>query len=211
MLLAMCTECVSGGQTWQKHSVPDFFSVGTEKQVSKLQLLNRIWLVEDLFFLLFLLIPHILLLLLLSSVPLSVILRLRLLPGLLSLSHFSPHLLPQVLNKSLPPPPLLLFIRSESMMERRCSQEDDCSSLLSRLGSDSPRPRMKYGGMFCSVEGAFENKTLNFESFSPQMQRRGARGRSEAGETSRGGGQTVVFPSGLARENYGKKEVEINL
>uniref|UniRef100_A0A4W6EH16 Dihydropyrimidinase like 4 n=1 Tax=Lates calcarifer TaxID=8187 RepID=A0A4W6EH16_LATCA len=56
----------------------------------------------------------------------------------------------------------------------RCSQEDDCTSLLSRLGSDSPRPRMKYGGMFCSVEGAFENKTLNFESFSPQTQRRRA-------------------------------------
>uniref|UniRef100_A0A8D0D9H0 Dihydropyrimidinase like 4 n=1 Tax=Sander lucioperca TaxID=283035 RepID=A0A8D0D9H0_SANLU len=56
------------------------------------------------------------------------------------------------------------------MSERRSSPEDDCTSLLSRLGSDSPRPRMKYGGMFCSVEGAFENKTLNFESFSPQTE-----------------------------------------
>uniref|UniRef100_A0A8C5BA98 Amidohydrolase-related domain-containing protein n=1 Tax=Gadus morhua TaxID=8049 RepID=A0A8C5BA98_GADMO len=52
------------------------------------------------------------------------------------------------------------------------SREDDECSLLSRLGSDSPRPRVKYGGMFCSVEGAFENKTLNFESFSPASQRR---------------------------------------
>ncbi|CAL8379688.1 unnamed protein product [Gadus morhua 'NCC'] len=50
--------------------------------------------------------------------------------------------------------------------------DDDECSLLSRLGSDSPRPRVKYGGMFCSVEGAFENKTLNFESFSPASQRR---------------------------------------
>uniref|UniRef100_A0A3Q3M501 Dihydropyrimidinase like 4 n=1 Tax=Mastacembelus armatus TaxID=205130 RepID=A0A3Q3M501_9TELE len=49
------------------------------------------------------------------------------------------------------------------MSERSYPQEDDSSSLLSRLGSDSPRPRMKYGGMFCSVEGAFENKTLNFD------------------------------------------------
>ncbi|KAI3364731.1 hypothetical protein L3Q82_000887 [Scortum barcoo] len=95
------------------------------------------------------------------------------------------------------------------MSERRHSQEDDCSSLLSRLGSDSPRPRMKYGGMFCSVEGAFENKTLNFESFSPQTQRRRAArshgdGR-DGGEAAKG--QTVVFPSGHARENYGKKEL----
>eukprot|EP00064_Thunnus_orientalis_P023837 superscaffoldBa00009445_g24098 len=49
------------------------------------------------------------------------------------------------------------------MSEKKCPQEDDCASLLSRLGSDSPRPRMKYGGMFCNVEGAFENKTLNFD------------------------------------------------
>uniref|UniRef100_A0A671XQ32 Dihydropyrimidinase like 4 n=1 Tax=Sparus aurata TaxID=8175 RepID=A0A671XQ32_SPAAU len=86
------------------------------------------------------------------------------------------------------------------MSERRCSPEDDCSSLLSRLGSDSPRPRMKYGGMFCSVEGAFENKTLNFESFSPQTQRRrAARTRSDShdgGDAVRGAGQTVVFPTG---------------
>ncbi|XP_049916724.1 dihydropyrimidinase-related protein 4 [Epinephelus moara] len=97
------------------------------------------------------------------------------------------------------------------MSERRCSQqEDDCSSLLSRLGSDSPRPRMKYGGMFCSVEGAFENKTLNFESFSPQTQRRRAartRTDSHEGGGGGGGGQTVVFPSGHAREIYGKREM----
>uniref|UniRef100_A0AAQ5YSW5 Amidohydrolase-related domain-containing protein n=1 Tax=Amphiprion ocellaris TaxID=80972 RepID=A0AAQ5YSW5_AMPOC len=86
------------------------------------------------------------------------------------------------------------------MSERRFSQEDDCSSLLSRLGSDSPRPRMKYGGMFCNVEGAFENKTLNFESFSPQTQRR------RAARTRTDGGQTVVYPSGHAQENYGKRE-----
>uniref|UniRef100_A0A7N5ZRN8 Amidohydrolase-related domain-containing protein n=1 Tax=Anabas testudineus TaxID=64144 RepID=A0A7N5ZRN8_ANATE len=86
------------------------------------------------------------------------------------------------------------------------SQEDDCSSLLSRLGSDSPRPRMKYGGMFCSVEGAFENKTLNFESFSPQTQRRRAtRTRTEdQGRGPAARGQTVVFPSG--QENNSKRE-----
>uniref|UniRef100_A0A671XNV6 Dihydropyrimidinase like 4 n=1 Tax=Sparus aurata TaxID=8175 RepID=A0A671XNV6_SPAAU len=94
---------------------------------------------------------------------------------------WSPHLSPEVFSQpsfssssssSSSSPPL--SPEASMMSERRCSPEDDCSSLLSRLGSDSPRPRMKYGGMFCSVEGAFENKTLNFESFSPQTQRRRA-------------------------------------
>uniref|UniRef100_A0A4W6EFG9 Dihydropyrimidinase like 4 n=1 Tax=Lates calcarifer TaxID=8187 RepID=A0A4W6EFG9_LATCA len=77
----------------------------------------------------------------------------------------------------------------------RCSQEDDCTSLLSRLGSDSPRPRMKYGGMFCSVEGAFENKTLNFESFSPQTQRRRAtRTRIDAHDGGENDNQSVSNP-----------------
>uniref|UniRef100_A0A669CWN9 Dihydropyrimidinase like 4 n=1 Tax=Oreochromis niloticus TaxID=8128 RepID=A0A669CWN9_ORENI len=78
------------------------------------------------------------------------------------------------------------------MSERRCSPEDDCSSLLSRLGSDSPRPRMKYGGMFCNVEGAFENKTLNFESLGPRPQRcQATRTRSRDGghAARRGGGE----------------------
>ncbi|RVE59249.1 hypothetical protein OJAV_G00186610 [Oryzias javanicus] len=97
------------------------------------------------------------------------------------------------------------------MSERRFCQEDDCSSLLSRLGSDSPRPRIKYGGMFCNVEGAFENKTLNFESFSPQTQRRRAsRSRTEGPDGGGGGGgRTVVFPSGHARENHGRREAGV--
>uniref|UniRef100_A0A8D3BTX8 Amidohydrolase-related domain-containing protein n=1 Tax=Scophthalmus maximus TaxID=52904 RepID=A0A8D3BTX8_SCOMX len=95
------------------------------------------------------------------------------------------------------------------MSDRRVSpDDDDCSSLLSRLGSDSPRPRMKYGGMFCSVEGAFENKTLNFDTFSPQTQRRRAT-RTQTGSCDGGDGgqgQMVVFSSGHARENYGKRQ-----
>lgn len=78
------------------------------------------------------------------------------------------------------------------MSERRISQDDDTASLLSKLGSDSPRPRMKYGGMFCSVEGAFENKTLNFESFSPQTPRR--RTARAAEDPPKGG--FAAFPSG---------------
>uniref|UniRef100_A0A8C1FTN8 Dihydropyrimidinase like 4 n=1 Tax=Cyprinus carpio carpio TaxID=630221 RepID=A0A8C1FTN8_CYPCA len=64
------------------------------------------------------------------------------------------------------------------MAERRLlPQEDDQGSLLSRLGTDSPKPRVKFGGMFCNIEGAFENKTLNFESYSPSSARRNPRGR----------------------------------
>ncbi|XP_017557129.1 dihydropyrimidinase-related protein 4 isoform X1 [Pygocentrus nattereri] len=62
------------------------------------------------------------------------------------------------------------------MAERRLlPREDDQCSLLSKLGTDSPKPRVKFGGMFCNIEGAFENKTLNFESFSPDSVRRSAR------------------------------------
>ncbi|KAL0179054.1 hypothetical protein M9458_024496, partial [Cirrhinus mrigala] len=49
-------------------------------------------------------------------------------------------------------------------------QDDDQGSLL-------PKPRVKFGGMFCNIEGAFENKTLNFESYSPSSARRNPRGR----------------------------------
>ncbi|XP_026869046.2 dihydropyrimidinase-related protein 4 isoform X1 [Electrophorus electricus] len=50
------------------------------------------------------------------------------------------------------------------MAERRLLlEDDDQGSLLSKLGTDSPKPRIKFGGMFCNVEGAFENKSLNFD------------------------------------------------
>lgn len=44
--------------------------------------------------------------------------------------------------------------------------DGDVPSYFSKLGSGSPKPRQKYGGMFCNVEGAFENKTINFDSLS---------------------------------------------
>ncbi|KAJ8013578.1 hypothetical protein DPEC_G00031230 [Dallia pectoralis] len=51
---------------------------------------------------------------------------------------------------------------------------EDAGSLLSKLGTDSPKPRVKFGGMFCNVEGAYENKTLHLDSYnsSPQSARR---------------------------------------
>ncbi|XP_048088754.1 dihydropyrimidinase-related protein 4 isoform X1 [Alosa alosa] len=66
------------------------------------------------------------------------------------------------------------------MAERRLlPKDDDEGSLFSKLGTDSPKPRVKFGGMFCNVEGAYENKTLNFESFSPNTARKLARGRGD--------------------------------
>ncbi|RXM35432.1 Dihydropyrimidinase-related protein 4 [Acipenser ruthenus] len=59
------------------------------------------------------------------------------------------------------------------MAERKPQARDDDGSLLSKLGTSSPKPRVKFGGMFCNVEGAFENKTIDFDSFS--VGRRGAK------------------------------------
>uniref|UniRef100_A0A672M1R8 Dihydropyrimidinase-related protein 4-like n=1 Tax=Sinocyclocheilus grahami TaxID=75366 RepID=A0A672M1R8_SINGR len=110
------------------------------------------------------------------------------------------------------------------MAERRLlPQEDDQGSLLSRLGTDSPKPRVKFGGMFCNIEGAFENKTLNFESYSPSSARRNPRGRvddqrdnfsdtssmsdfSSVSQTQTtpscsSQGQTLVYPTGPSRSD----------
>uniref|UniRef100_A0A8C1I4E6 Dihydropyrimidinase like 4 n=1 Tax=Cyprinus carpio carpio TaxID=630221 RepID=A0A8C1I4E6_CYPCA len=115
------------------------------------------------------------------------------------------------------------------MAERRLlPQEDDQGSLLSRLGTDSPKPRVKFGGMFCNIEGAFENKTLNFESYSPSSARRNPRGRvddqrdnfsdttsvsdfSSVSQTQRtpscsSQGQTLVYPTGPGRAQNGRRE-----
>ncbi|XP_016365846.1 dihydropyrimidinase-related protein 4 isoform X1 [Sinocyclocheilus rhinocerous] len=115
------------------------------------------------------------------------------------------------------------------MAERRLlPQEDDQGSLLSRLGTDSPKPRVKFGGMFCNIEGAFENKTLNFESYSPSSARRNPRGRvddqrdnfsdtssmsdfSSVSQTQptpscSSQGQTLVYPTGPGRAQNGRRE-----
>ena len=124
-----------------------------------------------------------------------------------------------------------------AMAERRpMPRDDDEGSLLSKLGTDSPKPRVKFGGMFCNVEGAYENKTLNFESFSPNTQRRHVRTRQEdrchsdtfsdtssvsnfssvSEKPSRASrfdavscsrGQTIVYPTGHNRTHNGKREV----
>ncbi|XP_048361173.1 dihydropyrimidinase-related protein 4 isoform X2 [Sphaerodactylus townsendi] len=63
------------------------------------------------------------------------------------------------------------------MTDRRERQPDkrdeELPAYFASLGTGSPQPRQKYGGMFCNVEGAFENKTLDFESL------RGGKGDSQ--------------------------------
>ncbi|XP_028332122.1 dihydropyrimidinase-related protein 2-like [Gouania willdenowi] len=92
------------------------------------------------------------------------------------------------------------------MSVRSVSQDDDGCSLLSRLGSDSPKPRLKFGGMFSSVEGAFENKTLCFSSSSsssaPPKQRRAQQQQHTQGA---GAGPTRVFPSRHTEDNQGRQ------
>ncbi|KAH1166674.1 dihydropyrimidinase-related protein 3 isoform X1 [Mauremys mutica] len=56
---------------------------------------------------------------------------------------------------------------------RRGREEDELPVYLARPGTTAQVPRQKYGGMFCSVEGAFESKTLDFGALS--VGQRGAR------------------------------------
>eukprot|EP00079_Xenopus_tropicalis_P022379 XP_012814257.1 PREDICTED: dihydropyrimidinase-related protein 3 isoform X2 [Xenopus tropicalis] len=45
-------------------------------------------------------------------------------------------------------------------------REDDLPVYLARPGTASQVPRVKYGGMFCNVEGAYESKTIDFDSLT---------------------------------------------
>ncbi|XP_075756401.1 dihydropyrimidinase-related protein 3 isoform X1 [Pelodiscus sinensis] len=60
---------------------------------------------------------------------------------------------------------------------RRGREEDELPVYLARPGTTAQVPRQKYGGMFCSVEGAFESKTLDFGALS--VGQRGARGNRQ--------------------------------
>uniref|UniRef100_A0AAY4C9K6 Amidohydrolase-related domain-containing protein n=1 Tax=Denticeps clupeoides TaxID=299321 RepID=A0AAY4C9K6_9TELE len=54
------------------------------------------------------------------------------------------------------------------MAERKWNREkeDDLPVYLARPGTADQVPRQKYGGMFCSVEGAYESKTIDFDALS---------------------------------------------
>uniref|UniRef100_A0ACB8EXP7 Uncharacterized protein n=1 Tax=Sphaerodactylus townsendi TaxID=933632 RepID=A0ACB8EXP7_9SAUR len=45
-------------------------------------------------------------------------------------------------------------------------EEEEVPAFFKKLGSGSPKPRQKFCGMFCPVEGSLENKTIDFDSLS---------------------------------------------
>ena len=49
---------------------------------------------------------------------------------------------------------------------RAWNTEDDLPVYLARPGSAAQTPRQKYGGMFAAVEGAYKNKTIDFDAYS---------------------------------------------
>ncbi|KAL4659732.1 dihydropyrimidinase-related protein 3 isoform X1 [Arapaima gigas] len=61
---------------------------------------------------------------------------------------------------------------------RHWDGEDELPVYLARPGTTEPVPRQKFGGMFCSVEGAYESKSIDFEALS--VGQRSSRGASKA-------------------------------
>lgn len=62
------------------------------------------------------------------------------------------------------------------MAERRGNRlkpEDDLPVYLARPGTADQVPRQKHGGLFCSVQDAFDSKTIDFDALS--VGRRGSR------------------------------------
>uniref|UniRef100_H3A2Y8 Dihydropyrimidinase-related protein 1 n=1 Tax=Latimeria chalumnae TaxID=7897 RepID=H3A2Y8_LATCH len=68
---------------------------------------------------------------------------------------------------------------------RNWNKEDDLPVYLARPGTTAQTPRQKYGGMFAAVEGAYENKTIDFDAYS--VGRKGSR-------TPRSGSRQDISP-----------------
>uniref|UniRef100_A0A8C9U5M2 Dihydropyrimidinase-related protein 1 n=1 Tax=Scleropages formosus TaxID=113540 RepID=A0A8C9U5M2_SCLFO len=84
-----------------------------------------------------------------------------------------------------------------SHFERRCNKEEDLPVYLARPGSASQSasqsPRQKSYGMFSSVEGAFENKSIALESYCAQRKR--SRSRENLADGDSGGSVLSCPPS----------------
>ncbi|CAH2275064.1 dihydropyrimidinase-related 2 isoform X1 [Pelobates cultripes] len=48
----------------------------------------------------------------------------------------------------------------------RQNEGEEVPAFFKNMGSGSPKPRQKFCGMFCPVEGSSENKTIDFDSLS---------------------------------------------
>lgn len=78
------------------------------------------------------------------------------------------------------------------MAERRgkWDKEDDLPVYLARPGTADQVPRQKYGGLFCSVQDAFDSKTIDFDALSV-----GQRGSRTPRSAKRDGGQEARSPA----------------
>lgn len=87
------------------------------------------------------------------------------------------------------------------MAERRANwdkAEDDLPVYLARPGTADQVPRQKHGGLFCSVEGAFESKTIDFDALSV-----GQRGSRTPRTAKRDTGQEARSPAGDNKSSPG--------
>lgn len=68
--------------------------------------------------------------------------------------------------------------------------DDELPVYLARPGTADQVPRQKHGGLFCSVEGAFESKTIDFDALSV-----GQRGSRTPRTAKRDTGQEAMSPT----------------
>uniref|UniRef100_A0A665UU84 Dihydropyrimidinase-related protein 3 n=1 Tax=Echeneis naucrates TaxID=173247 RepID=A0A665UU84_ECHNA len=90
------------------------------------------------------------------------------------------------------------------MAERRGNweqAENDLPCYLARPGTADQVPRQKYGGLFCSVEGAFESKTIDFDALSV-----GQRGSRSPRTATRQTGREARSPASDRRSCQGWKD-----
>lgn len=79
------------------------------------------------------------------------------------------------------------------MAERRRNwekAEDDLPVYLARPGTADQVPRQKHGGLFCSIEDAFDSKTIDFDALSV-----GQRGSRTPRSSKRGTGLEAKTPA----------------
>ncbi|ELK28604.1 hypothetical protein MDA_GLEAN10003899 [Myotis davidii] len=60
---------------------------------------------------------------------------------------------------------------AERKQSGKAAEDEEVPAFFKNLGSGSPKPRQKFCGMFCPVEGSSENKTIDFDSLSVAIRR----------------------------------------
>ena len=102
------------------------------------------------------------------------------------------------------------------MAERRGNwehAEDDLPVYLARPGTADQVPRQKHGGLFCSVEGAFESKTIDFDALS--VGQRGSRtpriAKRETGREARSPASDNRSSPGVESPRRGAKDLRVEM